>query len=502
MLRAIGQLLCFSLTHELLDYWRSLLACVLTALAAKDAEGSRWVHDERTMEPPDALQTFRRSFYECLSLRGDALFELADAILGADSAIPSPVHLSLQPPHRRGWGSLYAALGRGRIDAEALRNLLARHPLAGSETSVYAVDTSVWPRCDAECSPERGYYYHPSRHSAGQPIVAGWAYQFVAQLNCVRESWTAPVDVERVRPGQDANEVATEQVRSFLLRRSLCEEGTATTPLFVFDAGYDPVKVQQGLEGCPCQILVRLRAGRRFYGDPSLADPPEHIGRPRRHGPKMKCSDPSSWPEPSAEHVCEDAGYGSVRVRAWAELHPKVRNHEGRGSRGPLPIVVGTLILVEVERLPRGESRREPRVLWLWWHGPQGTAPNLDLLWRSYVRRFDLEHTLRFLKQNMGWTTPRVRHPEQADLWSWLVVAAYTQLRLARERVGDLRLPWERRYDKGRLTPVRVHRVVSSLLVKLGTPAKAPKPCGRSPGRPKGSLSGRANRYPAIKTAA
>jgi hypothetical protein len=133
----------------------------------------------------------------------------------------------------------------------------------------------------------------------------------------------------------------------------------------------------------------------------------------------------------------------------------------------------------------------------------EGTAPDLDLIWRSYVRRFDLEHTFRFLKQNMGWTTPRgVRHPEQADRWSWLVVAAYTQLRLARERVADLRLPWERRYDTGRLTPVRVHRVVSSLLAELGTPAKAPKPCGRSPGRPKGSLSGRAKRYPAIKTAA
>jgi hypothetical protein len=23
---------------------------------------------------------------------------------------------------------------------------------------VYAVDVSVWLRCDAECSPERGYY--------------------------------------------------------------------------------------------------------------------------------------------------------------------------------------------------------------------------------------------------------------------------------------------------------------------------------------------------------
>ena len=458
------------------------------------------------MEPPDALLAFRRSLYECFQRRGDALFELADAILTADGIAPSPAYLSLEASHRRGWGSLYAALDRGQIDTEALRKLLARHPLSGggATTPVYAVDTSVWPRCDAECSPERGYYYHPSRHSAGQPIVAGWAYQFVAQLNFVRESWTAPVDVERLRPAQNANEVAAEQVRSFLRRRhSSCEEGTAaTTPLFVFDAGYDPVKVQQGLEGSPCQILVRLRAGRRFYGDPSLCDPPQNIGRPRRHGPKMKCSDPSSWPEPSTEHRCEDAGYGTVRVRAWAEMHPKVHNHAGKGTRGPLPIVVGTLVLVEVERLPRGERRREPRVLWLWWHGPEGTKPDLDLIWRSYVRRFDLEHTFRFLKQSMGWTTPRVRHPEQADRWSWLVLAAYTQLRLARERVADQRLPWERRYDRGRLTPIRVHRVVSSLLMELGTPARAPKPCGRSPGRPKGRLSGRAKRYPAIKMAA
>jgi hypothetical protein len=449
------------------------------------------------MEPPDALRAFRRSFYECFHRRGDALFELADAILAADGAAPSPAHLSLQASHRRGWGSLYAALDRGRIDDEAIRKLLARHPLAATEgeAPVYAVDTSVWARCDAQTSPQRGYYCHPSRHSAGQPIVAGWAYQFVAQLNFVRESWTAPVDMRRVRPAQDASEVAAEQVKALLGR--LGKQGAA--PLFVFDAGYDPVKLQRGLGGSPCQLLVRLRAGRRFYGDPGLCDPPANVGRPRRHGPKMRCNDPSTWPEPSAEYACEDAGYGAVRVRALAQMHPKVRNHEGRGSRGPLPIVVGTLVLVEVERLPRGECRREPRVLWLWWHGPEGTTPELDLIWRSYVRRFDLEHTFRFLKQSMGWATPRLRHPEQADRWSWLVVATYTQLRLARARVADLRLPWERHCDAGRLTPMRVHRVVSSLLAQLGTPAKPPKPCGRSPGRPKGRLSGRAKRYPALK---
>jgi hypothetical protein len=149
------------------------------------------------------------------------------------------------------------------------------------------------------------------------------------------------------------------------------EEGK-TAPMFVFDAGYDPVKPRQGLEGSsPCQILVRLRAGRGFHGDPSLSEPPANIGRPRRHGPKMKCNDPSTWPDPDHEYACEDGGYGAVRVRAWSELHPKLSAHEGRGSRGPLPIVVGTLVLVEVERLPRGERRREPRVLWLWWDGPE-----------------------------------------------------------------------------------------------------------------------------------
>ncbi len=101
------------------------------------------------MEPLDALRALRDSLYRCFDRRADALFELTDAILTADG-VPSPVHLSLQASHRRGWGSVYAALWRGRIDAEAVRQLLARHPLAGSGTTpVYAVDTSVWPRCDA-----------------------------------------------------------------------------------------------------------------------------------------------------------------------------------------------------------------------------------------------------------------------------------------------------------------------------------------------------------------
>lgn len=157
-------------------------------------------------------------------------------------------------------------------------------------------------------------------------------------------------------------------------------------------------------------------------------------------------------------------------------------------------------MLVEVERLPRGERRRKPKSLWLWWHG-RGD-PDLDLLWRSYCRRFDVEHFVRFLKQKLRWSTPRVRYPEQADRWTWLVLAAYAQLRLARGFVADRRLPWERPLPPRLLTPNRVLRNFAALLPLVGTPARAPKPRGRSPGRPKGRLSGPARRYPAIKKAA
>ena len=83
---------------------------------------------------------------------------------------------------------------------------------------MFAVDVTTWPRCDAECSPERGYYYHPSRHSAGQPIIAGWAFQWIAQLGFDRDSWTAPVDAARLQPLDDTDHQAAVQVRALLGR--------------------------------------------------------------------------------------------------------------------------------------------------------------------------------------------------------------------------------------------------------------------------------------------
>src|SRR5215218_6231599 len=464
--------------------------------------GARWSAMDSSAQSLDSLRTFRSSLYRCFERRADALFELTDALLSA-GPVPSPPHLSLAAIHRRSWGSLYASLSMGRTHKAGLQDLLCRHPLEGAEPGcppIYAGDVSVWPRCDAEASPGRGYLYHPSRHSAGRPIVAGWAYQLVARLSFERDSWVRPVDARRVKPEEDTNDVAAEQVQHLVERLPRQPEA----PLFVFDAGYDPVRLQLKREGCHAQMLVRLNSGRAFYFDPE-PPPKRPVGRPLRHGEKFDLKDPQSWPEPTHEHHRLTDAYGSVRVRAWSGLHPKTRKAKERYGSESACVVKGTVVLVEVGRLPQGGRRREPKALWLWWNG-EG-APDLDLLWWSYCRRFSVEHGIRslkqaFLKQALGWTAPRVRYPEQADRWTWLVLAAYSQFRLARGLVADRRLPWERPLPTEKLTPYRVLRSFVTLLPLVGTPAAAPKPRGRSPGRPRGSRSGRAKRYPVVKKVA
>src|SRR5665811_2257288 len=64
-----------------------------------------------------------------------------------------------------------------------------------------------------------------------------------------------------------------------------------------------------------------------------------------------------------------------------------------------------------------------------------GDPPQLHGPYLIWTRK---EHTFRFVKSTLGWTTPALQTPDQADRWTWLVVAAYTQLRLARGLVDCL----------------------------------------------------------------
>ncbi len=445
-----------------------------------------------TTDQTHRLRRFRAGFYLCLTGWADAAFELTDAVLCAPAPVSSVPTLSLEPVFRRSHGSLYKALARGRVDAEQVHDLLAENrppdwPL------VFAVDASTWARCDAETSPERGYYYSAAKHSAGKPIVAGWSYQWITQLGWANDSWTAPMDARRIAPTENTVAVTTGQVRDLLARLGT----TATTPMFVFDAGYDPIALTHELADVAATVVVRIREDRVFHTDPTPPAPGTR-GRPRRHGQRVKLTDPDTWPAPDHQSVATDDRYGTVTLTAWHGLHPKLGRRGHWANHQEPPIVKGTVIRVQVQHLPKPTSRTK-KTLWLWVAGPE---PNLDTAWRAYLRRFDIEHTFRLDKNTLGWTTPSVCTPEQADRWTWLVVAAYTQLRLARPIVEDLRLPWERQRKPGRLTPARVRRGFRRLAANLGTPASPPKSSSPGPGRPKATRREPRTRYPAIKKAA
>ena len=117
----------------------------------------------------------------------------------------------------------------------------------------------------------------------------------------------------------------------------------------------------------------------------------------------------------------------------------------------------GWVIRAEVTHLP--ETREQPPP------GPMAVVgrpgqhvPDLHLCWRAYAHRFDIEHTIRLEKSTLGWVTPALRLPEQADRWTAIILAACAQLVLARPLAADLRLPWEHPRPPGQLTPGRVRR--------------------------------------------
>ena len=295
----------------------------------------------------------------------------------------------------------------------------------------------------------------------------------------------------RLGPDDDATVLSVQQVqRVFGNLRDAGKLAGRPAPLFVFDSGYDLTRIsylaqQQDLG---VQILGRVRGNRVYYtrpqphtdlgggtdlGGTGTGSGPRRarVGRPARHGRRFKLDAPATWPAPDEQASSHNQRYGTVTVAAWHGLHQQLARQAGWASfTGQLPIVEGTLIRIKVARLP---GHRKPQDLWLWWTGPAGTSFDLDLAWKAYLRRFDLEHTFRFAKQDLGWTVPQIQTPQQGERWTWLILAAYTQLRLAAPLTGDLRRPWQKPIPPDRpLTPGRVRPGFSC----PGTQGSHPRP--------------------------
>ena len=316
---------------------------------------------------------------------------------------------------------------------------------------------------------------------AGQ-VVAGWPYSVVAALGPGPSSWAVLLDAVRLGPGDEACVVTAAQLREVITR--LREAGRwreGDPPVIIFlDAGYNVVRLQRLLADLPVVLVARVRSNRVFHRP---APPKEYgmPGRPPRHGAPLRCDNPGSWDGAAAQDA-DHPRYGRVQARSWGRLHPRLHRHSGGWQDWPpgqdLPLIEGTVI-----RLAAG--RREP--MWLWCSDPAASPELITSAWQGYLRRFDIEHVFRFLKTQLGWDKPLLRDPQAADRWTWLLLACWNQLWLARDLAAATRLPWQKPQPPGQLTPGRVRAGFPRLHPALPPLTSPPKPSRPGPGRPPGS---------------
>ncbi len=423
-----------------------------------------------TLAPLQSLQTIRGKLLGIFPRRADALFELIDALLLTIDP-RSPVELSQSPAFRRRFGMVYDALRKGEIDADLARQVLAEaepsEALTVAGCAVYGVDTTIDPRPQAETLEDRSQVYSTSQKKA----VAGHQYSWLGRIVSQAPAWFAPRDLERVASRDTPAAVAARQV--LRLAATLVVAGVLSA--VVADSGYAKAPFLAGCVGLTSLcVLVRLPCNRVLYGAPPapVLNPQTgkcaKKGRPPVHGTKFRLKTPPA-PERQVEFPLP-RGKGTVRVSAWGQLHFK-----------ELPRLVGTAVRVEFFT-PSGQPKYL-RPLWLFWSGPN--AFSLEALCQMYLARFGIEHFFRFAKQRLGLRCAKSPTLPACENWMWVVALAYTQLLLARSLVKAMPRPWDKtpRDPQQPLTAGQVQQAWPIFSLNLCTPASAPKPSGKAPGR-------------------
>jgi hypothetical protein len=423
------------------------------------------------------LNTFkqlRHQVYQCYERGTDALFELGDA-LSSEAEARSLPELSLSPFFRRQWASVYEALEDGRIDEQRWMSVWTTALLAEHTGPVWiSIDSTSIARPEADTSPDRGMIYVPNLPQATKPVSVGWQFSTVMLLPEQPSSWGAILSQRRISTAETAVSVGVQQVEA--LRPLL----PASTRLLA-DRWYVTGPFLQACQRLRLGALIRLKRNRKLYR-PAPAHPPGKRGTPRKDGDLFQGSRPATWGEPDASWNGVDWRGKPLLVQAWQHLHVRqAREVE--------------VTVFRVLREGAKGTKRDPRESWFVWVGEQELAPGSVAA--SYRYRFSHEHSYRFLKQDLLWTKVHVRTPEQFERWSLVVATAMNQLVLARSLGQASYRPWERRRD--RATPRQVRRVMAGILPQVGTPARVPKPRGKSPGRPTGATVRKATRFDVVR---
>jgi hypothetical protein len=146
-------------------------------------------------------------------------------------------------------------------------------------------------------------------------MIPGWPYSFVAALEPGRTSWTALLDVVRVRPIDDHTDLAATQLRTVVEALISAGHWRGGDPeiLIIGDSGYDGPRLTFLLADLPVQVLVRMRSDR-VLAFPAPPRQPGARGRSPRHGVRFAFAGPASWPTSTHATTTHTTRYGDAHA--------------------------------------------------------------------------------------------------------------------------------------------------------------------------------------------
>ena len=441
------------------------------------------------------LTQFRYTLYQNFNKRADSLMDLLDALCSTPHA-RSPVELSLSPHFRRDYSALFKAIATYDPEAQSLAHLAAPHLVAPQERSfwLFATDVTPQPRPYSYTLQDRGFVYQPTLIRGNKPITIGHQYSTVVLLpektSVSDPAWVVPLSVQRVPFGEDKELLGTKQLHTLLQDPSMPFHGQLCVS--VRDASYSkPECLAKEREHENLVSITRVRSNRvlyRAYVPPPDANP--RSGHPRWYGERFALREPESWgpPDEQASFVLTNQQGKQYRAKIQAWHHMLMR---GKHKPSPLPMHQYPFTLVRVQVYREDGSLLYRQALWFLVMGDRRDEVSLAEAYATYRQRFDIEHGYRFCKQRLlltAYQTPDVEHEEQ---WWHFVHLAYLQLWVAREVAERLPRPWERylptMQTTAPLTPALVQRDFGRIIREFGSPARASKRRGYSPGRQSGT---------------
>jgi len=450
---------------------------------------------------------FRERLYQNLSCRADSGSRLLDALCSTPNA-RSVVELSLSPHFPYAHTTLYTAIRE--IDWAAVEPLdLIGEILRQRNTSrrwLLGVDGTPQRRQYAYTLKDRGYVYYPNSVAGNKPVTIGHEYSSVALLPRLSEgasaaSWVVPLSVKRVATNDDKEMVGATQIRTLLKHPQAPWANTKALVIVVGDSRYSkPAFLHEVHQGNPNLVsIVRLRSQRTLY---RYVESPENLPRhrPRHRGEVFKLPEAETHGEPDESVTFQQKGSRGqslqVHVDAWNDLMMPGKNKPER-----IPMERYPFRLVRVTAQDEQGKQVFARPLWLIVVGERRGELTLQEIVEAYFARSNLEHFFRFGKQKLLLDAFQTPETEREEKWWHIAHLAYLMLWVAHPLAQHLPRPWEKYLPKSKqkvITPAIVQRDFSRLISQLGSPARLPKPRGKSPGRKKGQRLARRPRHSVV----